>query len=492
MSSAPHTVPSHVLHHVGRDDHGAGYDVVVAGGYDVVVAGGGPAGAATALRLARAGYSVALLERTTFDRPRVGETLAPSIQPLLRDLGVWQEFVAAGHLPSWGTRSLWAEPASHSHLMSGYDSGWHVDRRTFDQMLFDAAAIAGASAFPGTSLTSCLYTSGIWHLTCATGLRLTARVLIDATGRQATIARSLGARRILFDHLVGITARYPDKDTTNEQYLLIEPTPLGWWYTAPLPQNQLIAMLITDTDLCRHHHLSTLAAYHSHQSQAPTTATRLATNSTTKPHHHPPTADTNLPATHSPDRDTPSRPHPPLNPDTPNQPRPPLNPDTPSQPHPPPNPDLSSRPHPPPNLDPSSQPHPPLNLDTPSRPHPPLSLGAPSRLRVYSAASHRVIRPDDPRPWLAVGDAALAVDPISGSGVPRALRTAESAARTAAALLTHPDQAAALIEAYESTRNTECTTYLTTRAAYYAAATPHPTPFWTRRRSPQNSSLAGS
>ncbi|TCC08024.1 NAD(P)/FAD-dependent oxidoreductase [Kribbella soli] len=365
--------------------------------YDVVVAGGGPAGAATALRLARAGHTVALLERSRFDRPRVGETLAPSIQPLLRDLGVWEQFVALGPLPSWGTRSIWSstEPAAHSHLESGYDSGWHVDRRLFDRMLCDAAAAAGAAVSLGASLIGCRY-DGRWQLTCSGGRRVTGRLLIDATGRSATIGRSLGARRIAFDRLVGITAQWSGVDVTAEQYLLIESVRDGWWYTAPLPGDVMVGMFMTDADICRHHNLAASGPWRTHLQATTATALRL---------------DTALRSTTSDGARLPTAP------------------------------------------------------------------------RVYSAASHRLVRHGDTRPWLAVGDAALAVDPISGSGVPRALRTAEAAATTAARLLLHPADAAPLTS-YEATRNTECTTYLSTRADYYDVALPHPTPFWTRRKLP--------
>jgi flavin-dependent dehydrogenase len=362
--------------------------------YDVVVAGGGPAGAATARRLALAGHSVALLERSHFERPRVGETLAPSIQPLLRDLGVWERYCALDPLPSWGTRSIWssAVPAEHSHLESGYSCGWHVDRRLFDRMLFDAAADAGAEVSLGTSVIDCWYDSGTWQLTCSDGRRLTSRVLIDATGRSATIGRSLGARRFAIDRLVGITAQWTDVDVTAEHYLLIESVPDGWWYTAPLPGNVMVAMLMTDADICRRHNFTAPKPWCDHLQSATATALRVD------------------------------------------------------------------------------------------------GARLPTAPRVYSAASHRLVRHGDTRPWLAVGDAALAVDPISGSGVPRALRTAEATATTAAHLLLHPADPTPLTT-YESTRNTEFTTYLSTRADYYDVALPHPTPFWTRRRLRQCASI---
>jgi 2-polyprenyl-6-methoxyphenol hydroxylase-like FAD-dependent oxidoreductase len=133
--------------------------------------------------------------------------------------------------------------------------------------------------------------------------------------------------------------------------------------------------------------------------------------------------------------------------------------------------------------------------------------------RVLPAASHRLVRTGDERPWLAVGDAALAVDPLSGGGMLRALRgsagtaAAAQAARTAAAAQAAGTAAAAQaagtaaaaqaagavetamgllcgrsgVAAYEAALDDDCTAHLRERRAYYAAARRRNTPFWTRR-----------
>jgi flavin-dependent dehydrogenase len=231
--------------------------------FHVIVVGGGPAGSAAALTLSRRGYSVAVIERSEYADTRVGETLPPAIRKLLVALGVWDQFVAENHSPSFGIRSAWGNDDLHENdfIFNPYGSGWHVDRNRFDRMLAAAAEKDGVEVFRGAELISLNNTPGKWEITIACGHRhngFTADFLIDATGRRCSLARRQGAKRISYDHLIGLVGFLSPKcsQPIDDSFTLVEAQPEGWWYSATLPDRRLIAAYMTDSDLCVPHHAS--------------------------------------------------------------------------------------------------------------------------------------------------------------------------------------------------------------------------------------------
>jgi 2-polyprenyl-6-methoxyphenol hydroxylase-like FAD-dependent oxidoreductase len=78
--------------------------------FDIVIVGAGPAGAVAALNLAPT-RRVLLVERRADNAPRIGEALPPAARRLLSDMGLLEAFLAEGHLPCYGNRTIWGDVA---------------------------------------------------------------------------------------------------------------------------------------------------------------------------------------------------------------------------------------------------------------------------------------------------------------------------------------------------------------------------------------------
>jgi flavin-dependent dehydrogenase len=215
--------------------------------FDIAVVGGGPAGAATALCLARSGWRVAVLERRSFDQPAAGETLPPEINPVLRSLGLWETFLSQSPLESPGIVSIWGSsvPSELDFTENAFGCGWHVDRKRFDQMLCRQAVNAGAKLFLNSDVAFARRT-GCWQAG-----DFCAKFLVDATGRNGLLLEGKRDRE-KEDSLLAIVLRLSNwKRQPQDLRTCIEATPAGWWYSTLLPGQDAVAMFFTGAELYR-------------------------------------------------------------------------------------------------------------------------------------------------------------------------------------------------------------------------------------------------
>jgi flavin-dependent dehydrogenase len=155
---------------------------------DVLVIGGGPAGSTLAARLAQLGHDVALLERSAFPRPRLGESLTPGVLPLLALTGAAARVVAAPLIAAERVLVDWEGPTRERRHDDVH--ALLVDRGCFDLLLLDHARSLGVRVLQPATLTERRHDGARWRARAGRE-RIDARVLADATGR----GRGLPARR---------------------------------------------------------------------------------------------------------------------------------------------------------------------------------------------------------------------------------------------------------------------------------------------------------
>lgn len=186
--------------------------------FDVAVIGGGPAGSTMASYLTAAGLSVAVFESEMFPREHVGESLVPAVIPVLHEIGALELVDAAGFVRKYG--AAWTSAESRDIPHNGFtgldhdfraaevmfnernqpgvdrDFIYHVDRGKFDLILLKHAESRGANVFTGARVIGVDFDSDPSGVTVSTRLGpahldVTARMVVDASGRQGLLGRQL-------------------------------------------------------------------------------------------------------------------------------------------------------------------------------------------------------------------------------------------------------------------------------------------------------------
>ncbi|MEM7124736.1 MAG: NAD(P)/FAD-dependent oxidoreductase [Chloroflexota bacterium] len=116
---------------------------------DVVVIGGGPGGSCLSAYLAQAGIKVVTLEKETFPRYHIGESLTGMATSVLNDFGLGPE-MDQRQFPAKGGVKVIGQGAKSEFFVPVLQDTWQVRRAEFDQILLENAVTCGTDHRYGT------------------------------------------------------------------------------------------------------------------------------------------------------------------------------------------------------------------------------------------------------------------------------------------------------------------------------------------------------
>jgi flavin-dependent dehydrogenase len=212
---------------------------------NVIIIGAGPAGCIAGALLSNKGYQATIVERDTFPRFSIGESLLPQCMEFIEQAGMLDAVQAAGFQLKNGAAFLHKDKHVEFYFADkftqGFDSTYQVPRDRFDALLADEAQRMGveirwqqevvAADFGGDkpSLTIHDRTIGQSH-------QLTADFVLDASGFGRVLPRLLDlekpsgfpVRQALFTHLED---RIDDASyDRNKIRIIVHPELSDVWY----------------------------------------------------------------------------------------------------------------------------------------------------------------------------------------------------------------------------------------------------------------------
>ncbi len=259
---------------------------------DLAVIGGGPAGSTMASLVAAQGYSVLVLEKDQHPRFHIGESLLPHNLKIFRRLGLIDEIQAIG-VDKLGVDFTSDEADAPSQeirfaealdLVPGCEQSYQVRRSDFDALLFAHAGRSGACLATGARVRGVDFESGadpVLQVALSNNVQtVTARFVVDASGRDAVLARKFGLQQRNREHgtaaLFGHFRQVPRRPGDSAGNISIYWFDQGWIWMIPLPDGVMSVGAVCNPDYLRSRHGDVDAFFRATIGRNPAAAERMA------------------------------------------------------------------------------------------------------------------------------------------------------------------------------------------------------------------------
>jgi len=223
----------------------------------VAIIGGGPAGAALATHLRKAGLLAVLFEPERRPPLIVGESLVPALVPLMQELGIEEEIAAVSTLKPGATfYSSADQPVSFKFSNAGRGSpryAYNTPRNSFDEIVLRNAQRKGvlvSGRRAGLELNPTTAEPSLDAETLAVWRELTGTdqpdLIVDASGRSRTLAKLLSLPCLEGNRKdVALFAHLDSAVLPHEGHIHINRLSRGWSWRIPLPGRVSVGVVIS-------------------------------------------------------------------------------------------------------------------------------------------------------------------------------------------------------------------------------------------------------
>ncbi len=203
---------------------------------DVLIIGAGPSGTASAAILKKEGFDVVIVEKTTFPRFVIGESLLPRCMDLLDEAGLLDAIKEQGYKEKHGAKFYRGKDTCEFNFGEQYTKGqtwtWQVPRADFDKVLADEVAKKGVTVLYNSTVENVAFTTN--KVTTTVNIKgeektITSKYIIDGSGYgrvlpnllDLNIPSTLPVRSAFFTH-IDDTNRAQDIESSRIQVVVLK------------------------------------------------------------------------------------------------------------------------------------------------------------------------------------------------------------------------------------------------------------------------------